>query len=95
MVEKILVKNSLLQDGKLVIPEKLELSDEDEKIIKEEVNQEYKAVYDVLENNPIHINEICKKMNFTSLRYYRIEDLYKAIGIKECDLCTYCFNGKE
>lgn len=33
-VEKILVKNSLLQDGKLVIPEKLELSDEDEKIIK-------------------------------------------------------------
>ena len=35
------------------------------------------------------------KMNFTSLRYYRIEDLYKAIGINECDLCTYCFNGKE
>lgn len=33
-VEKILVKNSLLQEGKLVIPEKLELSDEDEKIIK-------------------------------------------------------------
>ncbi len=33
-VEKILVKNSLLQDGKLVIPEKLELSDEDTKIIK-------------------------------------------------------------
>lgn len=33
-VEKILVKNSLLQDGKLVIPEKLEISDEDEKIIK-------------------------------------------------------------
>lgn len=33
-VEKILVKNSLLQDGKLIIPEKLELSDEDEKIIK-------------------------------------------------------------
>lgn len=33
-VEKILVKNSLLQDGKLVIPEKLELSDEDKEIIK-------------------------------------------------------------
>lgn len=33
-VEKILVKNSLLQEGKLVIPEKLELSDEDKKIIK-------------------------------------------------------------
>lgn len=41
------------------------------------------------------IDAICKKMNFTSLRYYRIEDLYKAIGIDKCDLCTYCFNGKE
>jgi len=41
------------------------------------------------------IDAICNKMNFTSLRYYRIEDLYKAIGIDECNLCTYCFNGKE
>ena len=41
------------------------------------------------------IDEICKKMNFTSLRYYRIEDLYKAIGIDKCNLCTYCFDGKE
>lgn len=49
-------------------------------------------------DNPKHkqlVDAICKKMNFTSLRYYRIEDLYKAIGINECDLCTYCFNGKE
>jgi amidophosphoribosyltransferase len=41
------------------------------------------------------IEEISKKMNFTSLRYYRIDDLYKAIGLNECELCTYCFNGKE
>ena len=41
------------------------------------------------------IDAICKKMNFTSLRYYRIEDLYKAIGINKCNLCTYCFNGEE
>ena len=41
------------------------------------------------------IDAICKKMNFNSLRYYRIEDLYKAIGIDKCNLCTYCFNGKE
>ena len=49
-------------------------------------------------NDPKHkqlIDAICKKMNFTSLRYYRIEDLYKAIGINKCDLCTYCFNGEE
>lgn len=49
-------------------------------------------------NSPKHkqlIDAICKKMNFSSLRYYRIEDLYKAIGIDKCNLCTYCFNGKE
>ena len=49
-------------------------------------------------DNPKHkqlIDAICKKMNFTSLRYYGIEDLYKAIGIDKCKLCTYCFNGRE
>ncbi len=49
-------------------------------------------------NNPKHkqlVDAICNKMNFTSLRYYRIEDLFEAIGIPECKLCTYCFNGKE
>ena len=49
-------------------------------------------------DNPKHkdlIDAICKKMNFSSLRYYRIEDLYKAISIDKCKLCTYCFNGKE
>ena len=49
-------------------------------------------------DNPKHkqlIDAICKKMNFNSLRYYRIEDLYEAIGIDKCNLCTYCFNGKE
>lgn len=32
-IEKILVKNSLLKDGKLVIPEKFELNDEDKKVV--------------------------------------------------------------
>ena len=32
-IEKILVKNSLLKDGKLVIPEKFELSDEDKIVV--------------------------------------------------------------
>ena len=38
---------------------------------------------------------ICEKMNFTTLRYYRLEDLIKAIGLDESRLCTYCFNGRE
>ena len=39
--------------------------------------------------------EICKKMNFKSLKYNRIDDLIEAIGLDKCKLCTYCFNGKE
>ena len=41
------------------------------------------------------IDEICRQMGFTSLKYYRINDLIDSIGLKECELCTYCFNGKE
>ena len=41
------------------------------------------------------VDEICKRMNFTSLRYHRLDDLIKAIGLEKCKLCTYCFNGKE
>ena len=41
------------------------------------------------------VNEICKRMNFTSLNYHRLDDLIESIGIEKCKLCTYCFNGKE
>ncbi len=38
---------------------------------------------------------ICKKFNFASLEFQSLEGLIKSIGIDECDLCTYCWNGKE
>ena len=41
------------------------------------------------------IEEIRKEMNFDSLQYHRIDDLVESIGLDECKLCTYCFNGKE
>ena len=41
------------------------------------------------------IDEICKRMNFTSLKFHRLEDLVEAIGLPKCKLCTYCFDGKE
>lgn len=40
-------------------------------------------------------DEICKRSNFTSLRYHRIDDMVEAIGLPKCKLCTYCFDGKE
>jgi amidophosphoribosyltransferase len=52
-----------------------------------------------MEHNPekhqLMVNEICKKMGFTSLQFNRLEDLIEAIGLEPCKLCTYCFNGKE
>ena len=41
------------------------------------------------------LEEIRKRQNFTSLRYHRLDDLIKSIGIDACQVCTYCFNGVE
>ncbi len=41
------------------------------------------------------LEEIRKRLNFTSLRYHRLDDLIESIGLpKEC-LCTYCWDGME
>ena len=41
------------------------------------------------------VEEIRKELNFTSLRYNRLDDLLSSIDIEPCKLCTYCWNGKE
>ena len=38
---------------------------------------------------------ICEKFNFASLEFQSLEGLVKAIGLPQCKLCTYCWNGKE
>ena len=63
-------------------------SDVSEEVVQEYVNPDgpkYNAM----------VEEIRKRMNFDSLRYHRIDDLIESIGLDECKLCTYCFNGKE
>lgn len=41
------------------------------------------------------VEEVRKQLNFTSLRFHRLDDLVESIGLKPCELCTYCFDGKE
>jgi len=41
------------------------------------------------------VEDICKKLGFTSLQYARLDDIVGAIGIDPCKLCTYCWSGKE
>ena len=38
---------------------------------------------------------IGKKLNFTSLRYHRLDDMIESVGIDKCKLCTYCWDGRE
>jgi amidophosphoribosyltransferase len=38
---------------------------------------------------------IAEKLNFASLEFQTLEGVIRAIGLPECDLCTYCWNGKE
>ncbi|MBQ1411096.1 MAG: amidophosphoribosyltransferase [Oscillospiraceae bacterium] len=38
---------------------------------------------------------ICERFQFSSLEFQSLEGVIEAIGLPECDLCTYCWNGKE
>lgn len=38
---------------------------------------------------------MCEQMNFTSLKFLRLDDMLKSVGIPQENLCTYCWNGKE
>jgi amidophosphoribosyltransferase len=41
------------------------------------------------------VDEIRKQLNFTSLRFHRLDDMEESIGISPCKLCTYCWSGRE
>ncbi len=41
------------------------------------------------------VDRICKRLNLTSLRYQRLEDLVEVAGLPKEQLCTYCWDGAE
>ncbi len=41
------------------------------------------------------VEEIRKELNFTTLRFNRLDDMLDAVGIEKDRLCTYCWSGKE
>ncbi|MCQ2464194.1 MAG: amidophosphoribosyltransferase [Oscillospiraceae bacterium] len=40
-------------------------------------------------------NEICRRLKLTSLEFQSLEGTVKAIGLPACNLCSYCWDGKE
>ena len=61
--------------------------------VTEEVLQEYTEPDS--EKYEKMVDEICKELHFTSLRFNRLDDMLDAVGIEKCKLCTYCWDGKE
>ncbi len=41
------------------------------------------------------VDEICKDMGFTTLRFNRLDDMLAATGLPQNKLCTYCWDGRE
>ncbi len=40
-------------------------------------------------------DNICERFHFASLEFQSLEGVIEAIGLPACELCTYCWNGKE
>ena len=61
--------------------------------VPEEVLQQYtdpeSEKYDEM------VEEIRKELNFTTLRFNRLDDMLDAVGIPKENLCTYCWDGKD
>lgn len=68
--------------------EKIEGKTADDETIKKYVDPDSEEYANMIE-------EIRKELHFTSLRYHRLDDMLKAVGIEPEKLCTYCWDGKE
>lgn len=61
--------------------------------VTDEVLQEYADPES--EKYETMVEEIRKELNFTSLRFNRLDDMLESVGIDKYKLCTYCWDGKE
>ena len=61
--------------------------------VTEEVLQEYADPESEKYENMVE--EIRKELNFTSLRFNRLDDMLDSVGIDKSKLCTFCWDGKE
>ena len=41
------------------------------------------------------VDRIGRQLNFTTLRYHRLDDMIASVGIDRSKLCTYCWDGNE
>lgn len=41
------------------------------------------------------VRHIGERLDFTSLRYHRLDDMIESVGLDREKLCTYCWDGRE
>ena len=41
------------------------------------------------------VEEIAKRLGLTTLKFAKLEDLIKSIGMEKCNVCTHCFDGSS
>lgn len=66
----------------------LEGDDVSDEVLKEYTNPDSEKYEQMVE-------KIREKLNFTTLRFHRLDDMLESVGIDPCKLCTYCWNGEE
>ncbi|NVM45946.1 MAG: amidophosphoribosyltransferase [Candidatus Lokiarchaeota archaeon] len=71
--------------GRWAIKELIGQDLEDPKEYTDPESDKYKAM----------VNVIREKLHLTTLKYQRLENLVRAIGLPKEKLCTYCWDGKE
>jgi amidophosphoribosyltransferase len=47
------------------------------------------------EKHAMMVEGIRQKLNFTSLRFNRLDDMLDSVGIDPNSMCTYCWDGRE
>ncbi|MBR6452776.1 MAG: amidophosphoribosyltransferase, partial [Lachnospiraceae bacterium] len=65
----------------------LEGCDPDDAVLAEYANPDSTRYKDMIE-------AIRKKLNFTTLRFHRLDDMVQSVGIPAEKLCTYCWDKK-
>ncbi|HZK72338.1 MAG TPA: amidophosphoribosyltransferase, partial [Clostridia bacterium] len=68
-------------------------------ILEREGSNAENMLSDYSDSNSENYREMVKgigdRLNLTSIKFNKLDDLVDAIGIPSCKVCTYCWNGKE
>ena len=69
------------------------IAQEEGKDVERDILEEYADPDSARHENMV--SKMREQMNFSSLRFNRIDDMVSATGLSKDCLCTYCWDGRE